>query len=44
VGGSVGDMLLANDFFIPRGDLMAGYSYFDHDQMTLLGTRFTVMN
>jgi len=30
-------MLFANDFFIPRGDLMAGYSYFDYDQMTLLG-------
>jgi hypothetical protein len=30
-------MLFTNDFFIPRGDLMAGYSYFDYDQMTLLG-------
>ena len=29
--------LFANDFFIPRGDLMAGYSYFSYDQMTLLG-------
>ena len=28
-------MLFANDFFIPNGDLMAGYSYFDYDQMTL---------
>ena len=37
MGGFVGDMLFANDFFIPRGGLMAGYSYFDYDQMTLLG-------
>ena len=29
-------MLFTNDFFIPRGGLMAGYSYFDYNQMTLL--------
>ncbi len=29
-------MLFANNFFIPGGGLMAGYSYFDYNQMTLL--------
>ena len=29
--------MFAIAFFPSRGDLMAGYSYFDYDQMTLLG-------